>query len=98
MGLGTILTMDEAAERLRISRRSLQDLVKDHPHYAANGRKKLFSEGDIAALWEAMRCRSNSSGAKDRTTGTSEVLSEEKLYSRARELIGKKRRRRSASA
>lgn len=83
MNLGTILTMDEAAERLRISRRSLQELVKDHPHYAANGRKKLFSEGYIAALWEAMRCRSSSSNAQDRTTGTSGVQSEDKLYSRA---------------
>lgn len=98
MSLGHILTMDEAAERLRISRRSLQELVKSHPHYAANGRKKLFSEGDIAALWEAMRCRSNLSDARDQTIGMSGVLSEAKLYSRARELIGKRRRNPSASA
>jgi hypothetical protein len=47
--------MDETAEMLRISRRALQDLVKLHPHYYSNGRRKLFTESDIAALREAMR-------------------------------------------
>lgn len=96
-GLPTILTMNEAAERLRISRRSLQDLIKKHPHYAANGRKKLFSESDLTALWEAMRCHSSSLGAETRGTGTFAVPSEARLYSRARELTAKKRRKSFAS-
>lgn len=48
-------TMDEAAAELRICRRMLQDLVARHPHYHANGRRKLFTETEIAALRTAMR-------------------------------------------
>lgn len=50
-----LLTMDEAARELAVSRRALQDLVKRHPHYVANGRRKLFTAGDIDALIAAMR-------------------------------------------
>ena len=68
--------MDEAAAWLRISRRALQDLVKRHPFYFTNGNRKLFGEGDLIALREAMRregekCRSSSSRhvpARRRTT------------------------------
>jgi hypothetical protein len=52
-----IYTMKEAATALRISRRSLQDLIREYPHYALNGSRKLFSDADLAALWEAMRLR-----------------------------------------
>ena len=48
-------TMEEAAQRLRIGRRNLQELVKDHPYYYSNGARKLFTEDDIAALIKAMR-------------------------------------------
>ena len=40
--LPAVYTMNEAAARLRISRRALQELVRKHPFYALNGRKKLF--------------------------------------------------------
>ena len=53
--LESAFTMDEAAGVLRISRRSLQDLVKRHHFYYPNGRRKLFTESDITALREAMR-------------------------------------------
>ena len=52
---GQIFTMAEAANRLHISRRSLQDLIKTHPHYASNGARKLFSEVHVALLWDAMQ-------------------------------------------
>lgn len=63
--LPDVFTMPEAADRLRISRRSLQELIKDYPHYMQNGVKKLFSADDILALMQAMRqeadkCRSSS--------------------------------------
>ena len=48
-------TMNEAAAELRISRRNLQELVKDHPYFYSNGSRKLFTDGDIAALIQAMR-------------------------------------------
>jgi hypothetical protein len=56
--------MAEAAGLLRISRRALQDLVKVHPFYYQNGKRKLFAEEDVLALRTVMRegeekCRSN---------------------------------------
>ena len=55
MVIGPIYTMVEAAKALRISRRSLQDLVRLHPCYFLNGRRKLFTERDLTSLIEAMR-------------------------------------------
>lgn len=47
-------TMEEAAAELRICRRMLQDLIGRHPHYHANGRRKLFTETELASLRHAM--------------------------------------------
>src|SRR5690242_4853903 len=47
--------MLEAAKLLRISRRKLQALIKDHPHYYRNGNRKLFEDSDNIALRQAMR-------------------------------------------
>jgi hypothetical protein len=64
MSLERAFTMAEAAGVLRISRRSLQDLVKLHPHYYSNGKRKLFTESDIAALRDAMRAPQSFSARK----------------------------------
>ncbi|MFG1340949.1 helix-turn-helix domain-containing protein [Xanthobacter autotrophicus] len=53
--LGPIYTIDEAAAALRVSRRTFSDLIKKHPHYHLNGRKKLFDVADLEAIWDAMR-------------------------------------------
>lgn len=53
--LGRIYSVVQAAARLGVSRRKLQDLITAHPHYALNGNRKLFSEDDILKLWDAMR-------------------------------------------
>lgn len=50
-----IYTITEAAERLRVSKRKLQDLLVDFPFYALNGNRKRFSDDDLAKLWDAMR-------------------------------------------
>lgn len=92
-------TMEEAATRLRIGRRSLQELVKDHPFYYANGHRKLFTEDDIAALMQVMRqkaepCRSSSSRpaqAKARI-GASVGRTSESTWIRARELLSRPKR------
>jgi hypothetical protein len=60
-----LYTMNEAAARLRVCRRVLQEVIKHHPYYFSNGRRKLFTESDMLALIAAMRedgavCRSNS--------------------------------------
>ena len=53
--LGRIYTMKEAAARIRISRRALQDVIKRYPFYFPNGRRKLFTEADLANIVTALR-------------------------------------------
>src|ERR1700730_11590376 len=84
--LGRIYTFDEAATELRVGKRSLQDIVKRHPHYAKNGRVYLFSENDIRLIWEGLRCHSSSQSEKAPTTGISVAPSVNSLYSKARAL------------
>lgn len=55
MSLGKIHTMDEAAAALRISRRSLHEIIKRHPFYFLNGNRKLFTDADLVKLTEALR-------------------------------------------
>jgi hypothetical protein len=49
-----LYTMEETAEQLRVSRRWLQDFIKEHPFYRMAGRKKLFTANDIRDLHQAM--------------------------------------------
>jgi hypothetical protein len=51
----TVYSMDEAAKRRSISRRTLQDWLKVHPldgrgmpFYSPFGNRKTFDEGDLA--------------------------------------------------
>lgn len=92
--LGTIFSMEEAAEELHISRRALQDLIKLHPHYALNGHRKLFSEADIRALWEAMRTHSLPS-ASIRKIKRQQAAEAESSLKRLQELLAKPSRDRS---
>ena len=50
------LTMDEAAEALRVSRRWLQGFLKEiDPCWLQAGSRKLFDQEALAAIKEAMR-------------------------------------------
>ena len=49
------MTMDDVAARLRISRRKLQDILRDHPYYLQVGRSKRFAEEDFQRLIAALR-------------------------------------------
>jgi hypothetical protein len=57
--LGDVYTFDEVAAKFRIGRGSLADLIRHHPHYSKKGRVYRFSEADVFAIWEGMRCASN---------------------------------------
>lgn len=93
-----LLTMDSAAATLHISRRTLQDLIKLHPHYKVAGkRRKLFSQSDITKICEAIQCPSTLSSAKAQEPGISGGPSEESLLTEARKLTIGTRRRLSAS-
>lgn len=96
--IGRIYTMDEAAAQLRMSRRAFQELIKRHPAYAQTGKRKLFSEAHLQALWGAMECHSSSSAGPAPITGTSGAPSEASLFLRARALTTKARRNKSESS
>ncbi|HEU4683677.1 MAG TPA: hypothetical protein VFS39_04175 [Nitrospira sp.] len=51
----TFHTLEEAAERLRISRRTFQDILKRHPFFFKAGRRKLLTDDDITSISEALR-------------------------------------------
>src|SRR5665213_1920105 len=88
-GLEAIFTMNEAAARLRVCRRVLQEVVKKNPFYFSNGRRKLFTETDLADLVSAMRedkpCPSNSFRPANsrRHSGPSEEPTSESMWTEA---------------
>ena len=95
--IGNIYKFEEAAAKLGVGKRSLQKIIKAHPHYARNGRVYLFCEKDIRLIWEGIHCHSSSPNVKVQTTGMSVAPSANRLYSKARELTTRKPQRRSAS-
>lgn len=82
-----IYSMAEAAKKLHISRQSLQGLIQRHLIYAANGRRKLFSDDDLAQLWQAMRMHSVHRAEADPKASPSD----ETLYARVRAFTSKGR-------
>ncbi len=86
-----LFTVEEVAERFRVSRRTLQDFLRDHPFYRTLGRRKLFSEADITHLYEALPCPSSSNENAEARIGTSAVPSEASLWTRAHELLSGER-------
>jgi hypothetical protein len=70
-------TMDEVAAILRISRRTLQDLIKIHPYYKVVGkRRKLFSLTDIEKICDAVQFPLNSLSATAQAADAFPGLSE----------------------
>lgn len=55
MTLDRIYKADEAAERLRITKRALIKLARKHGSCSRVGREYLFSESDLLAIWQAIR-------------------------------------------
>src|SRR5688572_243071 len=94
-----LLTMDEVAAELRVSRRWLQDFVQEFPYYRHAGRKKLFTAEDVARLIEAMPCPGNSSRrAKARPhSGTSGASTSASLLTEVRALARGERPPRSSA-
>ncbi|BBD37014.1 hypothetical protein Amn_18940 [Aminobacter sp. Y103A] len=50
-----ILTAEEAAERLRITKRAVIKMGRQLGACSRSGRCYLFSEQDVLDIWEAMR-------------------------------------------
>jgi hypothetical protein len=92
--------MNEVAARLRKSRRWLDDYLKSHPYYRLAGRTKVFTEGDISRLIEALPCPSGSKrrAKVSRRTGGSEDLTLGSESIEALRLAREGRRRKSSTA
>ncbi|MGJ0394562.1 MAG: hypothetical protein ACR650_17760 [Methylocystis sp.] len=46
--------MEEAADKLMVSRRTLQKLIKKAPYYRIAGKKKVFTEDDVYRLIQSL--------------------------------------------
>ena len=53
--LDQIYTADEAAERLRLTKRALIKIARRSGHCSRAGRDLLFSEADLLAIWQDIR-------------------------------------------
>lgn len=53
--IGTIYTLHEAAERLRMTPRMVCKIARAHGLCSRVGRNYLFSEADIDGIWHAQR-------------------------------------------
>lgn len=56
--LGEVYTFDEVCKKLRLSRRSLSDLIRGTNFYSRKRRVYRFSDADILAIWASMRSTS----------------------------------------
>lgn len=80
--------MDGAAALLGIARRTLVDVLRDHPHYERRGVKKVFYPEHIGLLREAISCaaegsKSDASMASGTRSGPSPVSAFEKALALA---------------
>lgn len=89
--LDTIYTADEAAERLRLTRRTIIKLGRDLGACSRVGREYLFSETDLLDIWQAQRAMPTSS--QGRAVKVKEFLSDVRL-SESLQLLSRKKRRR----
>ncbi len=92
-----LLTMEDVAGLLRVSRRTLQDILREHPYYRVVGRAKRFTKDDFERLLEALRFRTRSVDAGESQTGTSAAPSEAALWTRLRALTTERPPRRPTS-
>src|SRR5262245_47842971 len=88
-----VFTLRETAAALRMSERTLREHLKRLRFRKAGGRW-LFTSAETSALYEAIKCRSNSSNVA--TPGTSQVRNLTKVSAEVRELLTANRRKPSS--
>lgn len=89
--LDAIYTTDEAAERLRVSRRTMIKLGRDLGSCSVIGREYFFSERDLLDIWQAQRAMPTSAqGSAVKVKG---FLSDVRLKRSLQRLTQEKRRR-----
>ena len=97
-----LLTLDEVAARLHVSRRWLQGFLKGRPFGRMAGRKRLFTEDDFVSIINALPCPSSSSPrepGKAKTTrsggrisGSALIRLRERLTKSSANTIGRRHR------
>ncbi|MEY9629908.1 helix-turn-helix domain-containing protein [Sinorhizobium fredii] len=90
--LDMIYTATEAAERLRVTRRTIIKLGRDLSSCSRIGREYFFSERDLLDIWQARRALPTSS--QGRAVNAKGFLSDVRLQQSLQLLSQKKRRRR----
>ncbi|RVG87509.1 helix-turn-helix domain-containing protein [Sinorhizobium meliloti] len=91
MPLDKVYTTDEAAERLRVTRRTVIKLGRDLGSCSVIGREYFFSERDLLDIWQAQRAiPTTSQGSAAKVTV---FLSDVRLQRSLEQLTQKKRRR-----
>src|SRR5262249_6545645 len=91
-----LMTMADVAAALHVSGRTLQELIKTHPHYRLAGRKKLVTIADFNRLVEALPCPSGNFA--EVAPGTSAAPSEARVFTRLLARTKKGRPKRSESS
>ena len=95
---GQVYTLAEAADHLRLTNRGVAKIAKQHGLCMVRGRDILFTDSDIEAIKDILRCPSNSSNGKTARHGGSVAPSMDKLSMSLQALTTKKSRKRSGSS
>lgn len=95
--LGRVYTLNEAAEYLRMNSRSVAKVARKSGLCSVNGRDLLFSDSDLLAIWDSMRCPSPNSDVETKATGSSAVQCEDKAFMNLQERAMSKQRKQFAS-
>jgi hypothetical protein len=95
--LGEVYTFDEVCAKLKIGRRSLSELIAGTNFFSRKRRMYRFSDADVMAIWESMRCASTSTNVHlDRTTSSGARTVKAVKSSNLRKLLTKPPRKKSA--
>ena len=95
--LGTIYSLQEAADYLRVSKQALARAARRHGIGARFGRDIRFTDADVREMWEAMRARTEGGGLASAVAGyrddnVFQSLRSRALSERAKKLLAKKGR------
>jgi len=85
------MTMQEAADVLRMSRRALQDVIKRHPYYYPVGRRKVFTSEDVERIRAALRLEGERERALAFPLKSAPSPSERAVFERLKKLTSKRR-------
>ena len=91
---GSIYTLSEAAEHLRLTNRGVAKIAKQHGLCMVRGRDILFTDSDIEAIKDVLRCPSISTNVV--TSGGSAAPTSNNLYAELQDLVKKRSPKRSS--